>query len=330
MLTSSTAQTTATVPREVALAIYEKMLLTQLFEQRLDLMYRNGDILGGMLLGTGNEAVSVAATSTLGEGDVIAPTHRGMGAHFVRGETARGMLLQILGRAEGGTRGRDNTQHQGSMKTGVIGMISHLGATPTTAAGCALAFKIRRQPNVAIGFTGDGATSLGDFHETMNTAAVLKLPFVMIIENNQWAYSTPIQKQYRCEKLSDRAIGYGIPGCTIDGTDAELVYATVKEAVDRARAGEGPTLIETVTMRLRGHSAADGAEYVPKDVLQRWQGRHPVDLYRGKLMERGWLSEADDAARQGAIKLEIEQAVEYAKAAPYPEPHTLFEGLYAD
>ena len=324
------AKTTVGVPRETALALYEKMLLTRLFEHRLDLMYKGGDILGGMLLGTGNEAVSVGATSTLSKGDIIAPTHRGIGAHFVKGETPRGMMLQILGRAEGGTRGRDNTQHQGSMELGVIGMISHLGATPTTAAGCALAFKIKKQNNVAMGFTGDGATSLGDFHETLNMASVMKLPFIMIIENNQWAYSTPPSKQYACAKLADRATSYGMPGFTIDGTDVELVYTTVRHAVDRARSGGGPTLIETVTMRLRGHSAADGAPYVPKEMLEEWSKKHPVDLHKAKLIERGWLTEAESAALEDRITAEIEEAVEYAKRAPYPEGPTLLEGVYAD
>lgn len=324
------AKTTVGVPKETALALYEKMLLTRLFEQRLDLMYKGGDILGGLLLGTGNEAVSVGATSALGKGDIIAPTHRGIGAHFVRGETPKGMLLQILGRAEGGTRGRDNTQHQGSMKLGIIGMISHLGATPTTAAGCALAFKIGKQPNVAMGFTGDGATSLGDFHETLNMASVMNLPYVMIIENNQWAYSTPPQKQYKCAKLSDRSMSYGMPGFTIDGTDVELVYTTVKHAVDRARKGDGPTLIETVTMRLRGHSAADGAPYVPKSMLEEWNAKHPVDIHMKKLTERGWLSDEQNKELVERLNSEIEEAVKYAKQAPYPEGHSLLDGVYAD
>ncbi len=318
------------ISKEMGLLLYEGILRTYLFEENLHLLYRQGDLMGGLYTGSGNEAVAVGAAFALEPGDTMAPSHRGIGAHFVRGETLEGMMLQLMARAEGCTQGRDNAAHQGSMDRGILGMISHLAAMPAVAAGCALAHKIRKNKHVALAFTGEGATSLGDFHETMNLAAVLKLPFVLVIENNQWAYSTPVELQYACESLSDRAAGYGVPGMTIDGTDVELVYQTVSEAVRRARAGEGPTLIETITMRLRGHSAADMAEYVPKQMIEMWKEKHPVSLYREKLIKRGWLSREASGELEKKLKQDIDRAVAYAKSRPLPEPHTALSGVYAE
>ena len=317
------------VSKELGLKLYEAMLRVYLFEENLNNLYRQGAISGGLYTGSGNEAVSVGASMTLEEGDIMAPSHRCIGAHFVRGETLRGMMLQILAKAEGGTKGRDNAAHQGSMERGILGMISHLAAMPATAAGCALAQKIKGNDRIALAFIGDGSTSLGDFHETMNNAAVMKLPYVLVIENNQYAYSTPSELQYTCKNLSDRAIGYNIPGETIDGTDVELVYNTVKKAVERARKGEGPSLIETITMRLRGHSAADMAEYVPKKEIEKWQKKHPVSIYKEKIIKKKWLSKKDAEELEARLKKEIDDASEYAKSRPGPEPHSLLDGVYA-
>jgi TPP-dependent pyruvate/acetoin dehydrogenase alpha subunit len=216
------------------------------------------------------------------------------------------------------------------MDRGILAMISHLATMPALAAGCALAQKIKKSKNVSIAFIGEGGTSLGDFHETLNLAAVLSLPFVLIIENNQWAYSTPTSKQYLCKELSSRAAGYNIPGITIDGTDVELVYSTVKNAVELARKGKGPSLIETVTMRLRGHSAADMAEYVPEATIKKWQKKHPVKLYQQKLKKKKWLSDSAATKLEQKLTAEVEAAIAYALSQPYPEPHTTTEGVYAE
>ncbi|MCB0339497.1 MAG: thiamine pyrophosphate-dependent dehydrogenase E1 component subunit alpha, partial [Bdellovibrionales bacterium] len=227
---------TGKISKSLALDLYRQMLLTYEFEDRLIKLYKQGEIFGGLFTGCGNEAVSVGAASVLEDGDVMAPSHRDIGAHFVRGETFEGMMLQIMARASGQTKGRDNSAHQGSMERGIISLISHLATSPMLAAGCALAHKMKGNDRVALATIGEGSTSLGDFHEVMNFASVLNLPFILIIENNQFAYSTPTYNQYKCELLSDRAISYGIPGITIDGTDVELVYQTVNAAVKRARA----------------------------------------------------------------------------------------------
>lgn len=307
------------------------MLRTYLFERTLNLLYRQGKISGGLYTGRGNEAVAVGASSVLEEGDTMAPSHRGIGAHFVRGETFRGMMLQILARAEGGTKGRDNSAHQGSMERGVLALISHLATMPSLSAGCALAHQMMAEEtgrkNISLAFIGEGSTSLGLFHETLNLAAVLNLPFILVIENNSWAYSTPTELQYTCEELSRRAEGYGIPGVTIDGTDVELVYQTVLTAAERARKGDGPTLIETKTMRLDGHSAADMAEYVPKELKEEWEAKHPVKLYSQKLSKLGYLR--DDSQLRARIQEEIDEAVEYALSRPLPEPETAVDDVYA-
>lgn len=318
------------ITKELGLALYEAILRTYLFEENLHSLYRQGELMGGLYTGSGNEAVCVGGAFALEHGDTMAPTHRGIGAHFVRGETLRGMMLQLMARAEGGTKGKDNAAHQGSMERGILGMISHLAVMPATAAGCALAHKIKKDGHVTLAFIGEGATSLGDFHETMNLAAVLNLPFVLVIENNQWAYSTPTNLQYRCAKLSDRAAAYGIPGVTIDGTDVEEVYRTVKNAISRARKNQGPMLIETITMRLRGHSAADMAEYVPKEVIDEWKAKHPVPRYRETLFARKWLTASQSQELETKIKREIDEAVAYAKSSALPEPHLTLQGVYAD
>lgn len=327
---TANGSTQTVISREMGLSLYEGILRAYLFEENLHLLYRKGDLMGGLYTGSGNEAVAVGAAFTLEPGDTMAPSHRGIGAHFVRGETLRGMMLQLMARAEGATKGRDNAAHQGSMERGILGMISHLAVMPANAAGCALAHKIRKNSRVALAFTGEGATSLGDFHETLNLAAVMRLPFVLVIENNQWAYSTPTHLQYACKNLSDRAAGYGISGVTIDGTNVEEVYLTVKEAIDKARAGGGPSLIETITMRLRGHSAADMAEYVPQEMIEEWKAKHPVAKYKTCLLERGWLSEKQALDLEKKLKAEIDEAVTYAKSQPLPEPHIAIQDVYAE
>lgn len=317
------------VDRALALRLFHQMLLTQLVEERLLNLYKQSEISGGLFTGTGNEAVSVGAASTLKKGDIMAPSHRSMGAHFVRGESIQAMLLQLMGRAEGQTRGRDNAAHQGSIERGIVSYISHLGTSAMVGLGCALANKIKKNKSVVLAFIGEGTTSLGDFHEMLNFASVLNLPFVLVIENNQWAYSTPSFMQYKCEKLSDRAVGYGIAGTTIDGTDVELVYRTVQAAVERARKGLGPSLIETVTYRISGHSAHDAAEYAPPELLQKAIKSHPVTKYRKVLIRRGWLTKKQSNQFIKEISSELDSAHQYAKSAPLPEPDTAIEGVYA-
>jgi TPP-dependent pyruvate/acetoin dehydrogenase alpha subunit len=195
--------------------------------------------------------------------------------------------------------------------------------------GMALASRMRGEDAVVMNYIGDGGSNVGDFHEGVNMAAVMRLPFVLIIENNQFAYSTPVSRQSAAEKLSDRAVGYGIPGVTVDGTDVIAVYEICREAVDRARKGGGPALIESVTMRMHGHSAADDAAYVPEGLLERWKKKDPLETYRTRLMEEGLLDEARLLEIEKQIAAELEEAVASAEASPYPPGEEAAEGVFA-
>ncbi|MFZ4621946.1 MAG: thiamine pyrophosphate-dependent dehydrogenase E1 component subunit alpha, partial [Bacteroidota bacterium] len=253
-----------------------------------------------------------------------------MGAHLVKGQTLRNLMLQHLGRGNSLSKGRDGTGHYADPALRIYGNISHLGAMIPMAAGVALASKLRDENAVALTYIGDGGSNVGDVHESLAMASVMKLPLVLIIENNQFAYSTPVAKQKAMEKYSDRAQGYGIPGFTIDGTDLELVYATCKQAVERARAGEGPTLIESVTMRMHGHSAHDGAEYVPKELLAEWKKKDPVMRIEHVLTEKKILTPKIKEEFEKKVFAELEDATQFAVDSPYPPAEDAAVGVYAD
>ncbi|MEK9139212.1 MAG: thiamine pyrophosphate-dependent dehydrogenase E1 component subunit alpha, partial [Bacteroidota bacterium] len=207
--------------------------------------------------------------------------------------------------------------------------VSHLAAMIPVAVGVALAAKMRKENAVVMNYIGDGGSNVGDFHEGVNMAAVMKLPFILIIENNQFAYSTPTSKQSVAQKFSDRAIGYGIPGHTIDGTNVMKVYETCKEAIDRARSGDGPTLIETVTMRMHGHSASDNASYVPKGMVEEWKKKDPIEKFEHVLMNDRVLNEVSKKQMEDKIVAEIEDAVQFALDSPHPLDEDAAEGVYA-
>ena len=312
------------------LHLYYYMCLSRAFEQRAINLYRQGRLVGPLYTGIGHEAVSVGSAYALDNDDVIAPMHRDMGARFVRGITPKDVYAQYMGRVTGPSRGKDGNHHIGSRAHRMIGLVSHLGLLIPTAVGVALASKITGQGYVALTYIGDGGSSNGDFHEGLNFAAVRKLPFVLIVENNQFAFSTPTSNQYACKDLADRAIGYDIPGVTVDGNDVVAVYEACKHAIDRARAGDGPTLIEAVTLRIRGHSEADRAEYVPEELLEEWKKKDPVDRFGTQLRECGILTESMQAETDERITREIDEAVEFAEQSPWPEPEDTLTGVYAE
>src|SRR5512140_2972471 len=225
------------LPADLRLRLYYYMRLTRECESTILRLYRQGKIVGGAYTGTGNEATAVGSAATLEARDYLFPMHRDLGAHLVKGQSLRNIFLQQLGRADSLTRGRDGTGHYADPSLKIYGNVSHLAAMIPMAAGVALASKLRHEGAVVMTYIGDGGSNVGEFHEGINFAAVMKLPLVLVIENNQFAYSTPVSRQYAAARLSDRAAGYGIPGQTIDGTDIELVYKTCREAVQRARDG---------------------------------------------------------------------------------------------
>jgi pyruvate dehydrogenase E1 component alpha subunit len=316
--------------RNDLLAMYRIMRLTREFEMRVVRMYRQGKIVGGVYTGTGNEAVSVGSASALGKEDILAPMHRDLGALFVRGEKPRDLMCQYLGRRNSPTRGKDGNMHQGYIELNIIGMVSHLGALIPVAVGAALAGMIRGRKQVAMNYIGDGGSSIGDFHEGLNFAAVYRVPLVLIIENNQYAYSTPNRLQYACKDLVDRAAGYGVHGEMVDGNDVLAVFGVCKRAVERARAGGGPTLIEAKTMRMRGHSEHDDHFYVPKEMLEEWKQRDPIERFEKYLRAQGLLPEAIAKEIGREVLSEIDEAVDFAENSPLPEGPEALDGVYAD
>lgn len=312
------------------LQLYYFMKLTREFEESILKLYRQGKIVGGAYSGNGNEATAVGSAFALEKNDYLFPMHRDMGAHLVKGQTLRHLMLQHLGRGNSLSKGRDGTGHYADPTLKIYGNISHLGAMIPMALGVALASKLRKEKSVALTYIGDGGSNVGDVHESLAMASVMKLPLILIIENNQFAYSTPVQKQKAMEKFSDRAQGYGIPGYTIDGTDIDEVYAVCKEAVDRARNGEGPTLIESVTMRMHGHSAHDGAEYVPKQLLEEWKKKDPMQKIEKLLSEKKILTSKIKEEYEKKVFAELEDAVQFATESPYPPAEDAAVGVYAE
>ncbi|CAG1769539.1 partial 2-oxoisovalerate dehydrogenase subunit alpha, partial [uncultured bacterium] len=257
------------------------------------------------------------------------PMHRDLGAHLVRGQTLAMIFLQQLGRAGSLTGGRDGTGHYADPARRIYGNVSHLAAMIPVAAGVALASRMKREHAVVLNYIGDGGCTVGDFHEGLNMAAVMRLPFVLIVENNQFAYSTPVAKQHAAERISDRAAGYGIPGVTIDGTDILAVYEATRSAVERARRGEGPTLIESVTMRMQGHSASDDASYVPAALLEEWKAKDPILRFEQTLGAAGILSASIQAGIASRIEDGIAHAVQVALEDASPDAGQVREGVFA-
>ena len=325
--------TAATVVPEVSRDLCHRILyyleLMREIEDRIELkLYRQGKVLGGCYTGRGQEAIPVGSAILAEKEDWLCPTHRDMGAFLVRGMEPRRIFAQYLGRAGGPTRGRDGNMHMGDLGLHLIPIISSIGASVPVAGGIALALKYRGLSNVVFSYFGDGATSRGDWHEGVNFAAVQKLPVVYLCNNNQYAYSTPLNRQMAVEKVADRMSGYGIPAETIDGNDVLLVHQATRRAVAHARAGRGPYMIECKTFRMTGHSAHDPAEYVPRSLFEEWSKRDPILMLQKNMVERTWATEVDFKQLHARILAEVDEAVEWAEQSPYPDPATLRDGVY--
>jgi TPP-dependent pyruvate/acetoin dehydrogenase alpha subunit len=303
------------------------MTLSRVLEDELHRLHLQGRLRGRLISGRGQEAIPVGATSALRPDDVVAPVHRDLGAHLVKGTTALAVLRHYFGRATGPSLGRDGDIHMGEWHRGVFPMVSHLPDSWPVIGGVALGYRLEGSDRVALAFCGDGATSTGTWHEAVNFAAVLSLPVVLVVEENGWAYSTPPQRQYRAA-LVDRAAGYGIPGVEVDGNDCEAVHAVAAEAVARARAGEGPTLVVAHTFRMDGHAVHDGAEYVPAEQRESWKRMDPIARERERLAARGVAPEVLDRIRE-ECRAEVRAAVAQAEHEPEPDPATLSQGVYA-
>lgn len=320
----------AGLARDDLLTIYRHLLVTRGVEERGHILYRQGKIPGSFYTGCGNEAAAVGVATAMGPHDVGAPLHRDMGVQIVRGVEPWRIFANYMGRAGGPAKGKDGNVHMADDHLGLIAMVSHLPAVMPVAVGCALAFRIREEARVAVTWFGDGASARGDTHEAMNFAGVRRLPVVFVCDNNHWAYSTPSHLEYACDRIADRAQAYGFEGVVVDGTDVLAVYREAGRAIEKARAGGGPTLLECETMRMEGHAAHDDASYVPREMLEAWAERDPIDRFRAWLREHAGLTEGEEDDLRSDVKRLLEDAVRRAEESPLPEPETALEGVYAE
>jgi len=306
-------------------ALLRFMLLMRGIEARAMTLYRQGKVPGSFYDGFGQEAVSVGAAYAMAAEDRLCVLHRDLGAHLIRGVTPERIFGQYMGRAGGVTRGRDGNVHFGDPALGCVGMVSMLPDMMLVATGMAMAFRLRGERRCALTWFGDGSTSRGDFHEAMNWAGVQALPVVFVLENNQFAYSTPVRRQFAVSPVH-RAKAYGFPGVSVDGNDAEAVFEAVRAARERAVAGGGPTLIEAVTMRMHGHAAHDDMRYVPKELVEEWRRRDPIDRQEARVRALG----VDVDALRAEVRAEIDAAADAAVAMPMPDPATAAAGVFAE
>ena len=301
------------------------MLMMRGIEERAMMLYRQGKVPGSFYDGFGQEAVSAGPTWAMHGHDRLCILHRDLAAHLIRGVSPARILAQYMGREGGVTGGRDGNVHFGERRVGCVGMVSMLPDMMLVATGMAMAFKLRHEARCAITWFGDGSTSRGDFHEAMNWAGVQKLPVIFVLENNQYAYSTPLDQQFAVDPV-ERAAAYGFPGVKVDGTAVEATFEATRRARERALAGDGPTLLEAVTMRLHGHAAHDDMKYVPKEQVEEWRAKDPIDRQVRRLEALG----VDTQAVRESVKAEIDAAVERGLQSPQPDPNTVLDGLFAD
>jgi pyruvate dehydrogenase E1 component alpha subunit len=319
----------AGLDREDLLGVYRAMLVTRGVEERGHILYRQGKIPGSFYTGRGNEAASVGVATAMGPDDVGTPLHRDMGVHIVRGVEPWRIFAQYMGRQDGPTHGKDGNVHMADSQLGLIAMVSHLPAMLPVATGCALAFRIREEPRVAVGWFGEGASARGDTHESMTLAGTRKLPVVFICDNNQWAYSTPTHLEFATEHVADRAQAYGFEGVVVDGTDVLAVYREAKRAIDKARAGGGPTLVECLTLRMEGHAVHDDAFYVPKPMFERWADSDPIERFRTWLRDNASLTDEEEDEIAAGVKRLLNEALQRAEESPQPDIADLTKGVYA-
>jgi len=298
--------------------IYYYLRLNRAVDEQLVKLYRQGKIVGGVYSSLGQEAISVGTACALSPQDLIGPMIRNVGAMIVRGYRPRDVFLQYMARQGGPTGGRDANTHFGDLRLGVVAPISMLGELVPVMAGVALAARLRGEKRVALTYVGDGATSTGPFHEGMNFAAVRKLPVLIIVENNRWAYSTPVEKQTALRDIAEKGKAYGIPATIVDGNDVLAVYAATRAAADRARQGGGPALIECKTMRMKGHAEHDDASYVPKEEIEKWRKKDPIARFEKFLLRGRLMTGEEKAAIDARIEKEIREEVAFAEASPLP------------
>jgi pyruvate dehydrogenase E1 component alpha subunit/2-oxoisovalerate dehydrogenase E1 component alpha subunit len=330
--TAPARATAADLTRDQLLELYYWMRLTRTLEERLVNLYRQTKVVGGLFRSLGQEACAVGSAFALRREDVLSPLIRNLGSMLVKGATPVEVLRQYMAKGDSPTRGRELNIHFGDVEDrNFVGQISHLGDMVPVMAGVTLTFRLRREPRVGLVYVGDGATSTGAFHEGINFAAVQRCPLVVIVENNRYAYSTPTDRQCAAGQLVDKAAGYGIPGVRGDGNDVVETYRLTREAVDRARTGGGPTLVELMTYRRKGHAEHDNQSYVPAGEIERWASENdPLDRYIRVLGEQHGVVAEELERIDARVRAEVDRATDVAETSPPPEALDALIGVYAD
>jgi TPP-dependent pyruvate/acetoin dehydrogenase alpha subunit len=313
------------------LELYYFMKLNRDLEEMMVQLFRQNLITGGLYPSLGQEAISVGTAYALGPEDWIAPMIRNIGALLVRGVPPRDIFTQHMGRSTSPTQGKENTSHFGDLKVRhIVAPTSMLGDLIPVMTGAAMAGRYLGHDFVTMTWIGDGGTSTGAFHEGLNFAAVQHAPFVLVVENNQWAYSTPVKKQARIRNLADRALAYGIPGVIVDGNDVIAVYRAAKEAIECARSGCGPVLIEAKTMRMKGHAQHDPADYVPKEMFEYWKTRDPIARYEKYLTENRIWTKSERTGINDRIRRLLTEDREFAESSAFPLAEIAEQGVYCE
>src|SRR4051812_27713116 len=303
--------------------------LMRAFDLRLSILVKQGKVRSGVYTGIGQEAIIVGTCFALRKEDFICPLHRDLGSFLMKGVEPRAMMAQMFGKATGLSKGRDSALHSGVNELGIFGNTSMLGANLPVAAGLALTYKMEKTDNVVVAYFGEGASNVGDFHEALNFAGVHQLPIVFVCENNQYAYSVPIEKSMAIDDVADRAESYGFDGVAINGNDVLAVYQTAQGALARARGGGGPTLVECKTYRWHGHSEHDKAFYRTDEELAMWKSRDPIPTFTTYLTSRHVLDDQKLKDVEARVTSTIDEAVEFAQNAPDPAPEEAVTDLYA-
>jgi pyruvate dehydrogenase E1 component alpha subunit len=316
---------------ERALEILERMLTIRAFEEKAEQLYSLGKTHGTMHLSIGQEATALGASMAVRSGyDYLLNHHRGHGHCLAWGGDVNLMMAEFMGKETGYCRGRGGSMHIADVSRNNLGANGIVAGGLPMSAGVGLSIKLRKTDQVCLVIFGDGAANTGPFHETLNMASIWDLPVVFLCENNQYAMSMPVQRAFNIDFISQRACAYGIPGVTVDGNDFLAVYDAVLSAAERARAGKGPTLIESLTYRWRGHSKSDRQLYRTRDEVKEWQARDPIPRFAERLKEAGYLTNEKFESLKVQAGQAIENAVAFAESSPEPDVATILEGVYAD
>ncbi|MDH5754930.1 MAG: pyruvate dehydrogenase (acetyl-transferring) E1 component subunit alpha [Candidatus Bathyarchaeota archaeon] len=315
--------------KEKLVEMYRKMLEIRFFEEKVFELYAQNLVPGTIHLYAGEEAVAVGICNNLRKDDYITSTHRGHGHCIAKGAELKRVMAEILGKKTGYCKGKGGSMHIADFSIGMLGATAVVGGGIPIAVGAGLSIKLRGTDQVVSCFFGEGASNQGTFHESINMAAIWKLPVIFVCENNLYAMGTCQSRAMAIENVADRATAYGIPGEAVDGNDVLAVYEAAREAVERARKGEGPTLIECKTYRHKGHSRIDPAKYRPKEEVEEWLAKDPIKRFKEKLLQTNTLVEAEVQQIEKEVSAEIEEAVKFAMESPYPAPEEASEDVYA-